>query len=415
MRFQQTTGPITAKGVEDTAFYRYNRLVSLNEVGGDPARYGEPVATFHERNARRLERWPESMLATSTHDTKRGEDVRARIDVLSEVPAPWAAEVRRWRGIARRWRREVEGHAAPDANDEYLLYQTLLGAWPARDEDETPETFTGRIVAYMEKATKEAKRRTSWINPREPYDRAMREFVTALLAPDSPFLPAFRPFQRLIAAHGAVNSLAQTLLKLTVPGVPDLYQGTELWDLSLVDPDNRRPVDFPRRRALLEALQARPSSGGDATTLCAELLAAWPDGRVKLYLTHRALTLRRERPRLFAAGGYRPLEGGGRHAEHLVALARTDAEAAVLVAVPRLTARLAGLTGRFPLGEAAWGETWIALPDDLAGVYRDRLSGLTLASERHDGRARLPAPALLAHFPVALLERVEPAPGGPSG
>ena len=415
MRFQQTTGPITAKGVEDTAFYRYNRLVSLNEVGGDPARYGEPVATFHERNARRLERWPESMLATSTHDTKRGEDVRARIDVLSEVPAPWAAEVRRWRGIARRWRREVEGHAAPDANDEYLLYQTLLGAWPARDEDETPETFTGRIAAYMEKATKEAKRRTSWINPSEPHDRAMREFVTALLAPDCPFRPAFRPFQRLIAAHGAVNSLAQTLLKLTVPGVPDLYQGTELWDLSLVDPDNRRPVDFPRRRALLEALQARPSSGGDATTLCAELLAAWPDGRVKLYLTHRALTLRRERPRLFAAGGYRPLEGGGRHAEHLVALARTDAEAAVLVAVPRLTARLAGLTGRFPLGEAAWGETWIALPDDLAGVYRDRLSGLTLASERHDGRARLPAPALLAHFPVALLERVEPAPGGPSG
>ena len=416
MRFQQTTGPITAKGVEDTAFYRYNRLVSLNEVGGDPARYGEPVAAFHERNARRLERWPESMLSTSTHDTKRGEDVRARIDVLSEVPAAWAAEVRRWRGIARRWRREVDGHAAPDANDEYLLYQTLLGAWPARDEDETLGTFTGRVAAYMEKATKEAKRRTSWVNPSEAYDRAVREFVGSLLAPDGPFLPAFRPFQRLIAAHGAVNSLAQTLLKLTVPGIPDLYQGTELWDLSLVDPDNRRPVDFPSRRALLEALQARLAAqpAGDATALCAELLAAWPDGAVKLYLTLRALTLRRERPRLFAAGAYRPLDGGGRHAEHLVALARTDAEAAVLVAVPRLTARLAGLTGRFPLGEAAWDETWLVLPDDLAGAYRDRLTGLTLSSERRDGRTALPAPALLAHFPVALLERIGPAPQGTS-
>jgi (1->4)-alpha-D-glucan 1-alpha-D-glucosylmutase len=408
MRFQQTTGPITAKGVEDTAFYRYNRLVSLNEVGGDPARYGESVATFHERNARRLERWPESMLATSTHDTKRGEDVRARIDVLSEVPAAWAAEVRRWRAIARRWRREVDGHAAPDANDEYLLYQTLLGAWPARDEDETLGTFTARIAAYMEKATKEAKRRTSWINPSEAYDRSVRELVGALLAADGPFLPAFRPFQRLIAAHGAVNSLAQTLLKLTVPGVPDLYQGTELWDLSLVDPDNRRPVDFARRRALLEALQARigAAPGGDTTALCAELLAAWPDGRVKLYLTHRALTLRRERPRLFGAGAYRPLDGGGRHAEHLVALARADGEAAVLAAVPRLTARLGGLTGRFPLGEAAWDETWITLPDDLAGAYRDRLTGLTLVSEPRDGCVVLPAPALLAHFPVALLERV---------
>lgn len=407
MRFQQTTGPITAKGVEDTAFYRYNRLVSLNEVGGDPARSGEPVATFHERNARRLERWPESMLATSTHDTKRGEDVRARIDVLSEVPAAWAAEARRWRGIARRWRREVDGHAAPDANDEYLLYQTLLGAWPARDEDEPLETFTARIAAYMEKATKEAKRRTSWINPSEAYDRAVREFVGGLLAADGAFLPAFRPFQHLIAAHGAVNSLAQTLLKLTVPGLPDLYQGTELWDLSLVDPDNRRPVDFARRRTLLEALQAEIAAapGGDATALCAELVAGWPDGRVKLYLTHRALTLRRERPRLFAAGGYRPLDGGGRRAEHLVALARTEGPAAVLVVVPRLTARLAGLTGRFPLGEAAWDGTWITLPADLAGDYRDRLTGLTLASERRDGRVVLPAAALLAHFPVALLER----------
>jgi (1->4)-alpha-D-glucan 1-alpha-D-glucosylmutase len=414
MRFQQTTGPVTAKGVEDTAFYLYNRLVSLNEVGGDPARYGEPVSVFHARNERRLERWPESMLSTSTHDTKRGEDVRARINVLSEAPTEWAAEVRRWRGIARRFKRQIDGHAAPDHNDEYLLYQTLVGAWPARDEDEPLETVTRRLVAYMEKATKEAKRRTSWVNPSQPYDGAVREFIRGLLAPDGPFLPAFRPFQRLVAAHGAVNSLAQTLLKLTVPGVPDFYQGTELWDLALVDPDNRRPVDFPRRQALLEALRARiaadEAAGADATALCAELLAHWPDGRVKLYLTHRALTLRQQRAPLFAVGGYRALETDGPRADHLLALARTDGTDAVVAAVPRLTARLGGLTGQILLGPSAWEHTAVVLAEDLAGVYRDRFTGLTVTSEPRDGGAILPAGALFAHFPVALLERTAPAP-----
>ena len=257
MRFQQTTGPVTAKGVEDTAFYVYNRLVSLNEVGGDPARYGESPAVFHDKNAARLARWPESLVATATHDTKRGEDVRARINVLSEVPAAWAAEVRRWRALARRFKVDVDGRAAPDANDEYLFYQTLVGAWPAREDDEPLETLTERLGAYMEKATKEAKRHTSWVNPSAGYDAATRGFVTGLLAPGGAFLSAFRPFQRLVAAHGAVNSLAQTLLKIVAPGIPDFYQGTELWELSLVDPDNRRPVDFARRRALLDALRAR--------------------------------------------------------------------------------------------------------------------------------------------------------------
>lgn len=409
MRFQQTTGPVTAKGVEDTAFYVYNRLVSLNEVGGDPGRYGESPAVFHDKNAARLDRWPESLVATATHDTKRGEDVRARINVLSEVPAAWAAEVRRWRALARRFKVDVDGRAAPDANDEYLFYQTLVGAWPARDADAPVETLTGRLAAYMEKATKEAKRHTSWVNPSAAYDAATRGFVTGLLAPGGAFLSAFRPFQRLIAAHGAVNSLAQTLLKIVVPGIPDLYQGTELWELSLVDPDNRRPVDFAHRVTLLDALRARiagESAGApDLTALCAELLEHWPDGRVKLYLTHRALTLRRERARLFHAGQYRGLAPGGRHADHVVALARVDGTDAVIAAVPRLTARLAGLTGRFPVGEPAWEHTWIALPDELAGVYRDRFSGLTVATEPYDGVTVLPVPALFAHFPVALLAR----------
>jgi (1->4)-alpha-D-glucan 1-alpha-D-glucosylmutase len=409
MRFQQTTGPVTAKGVEDTAFYVYNRLVSLNEVGGDPGRYGESPAVFHDKNAARLDRWPESLVATATHDTKRGEDVRARINVLSEVPAAWTAEVRRWRALARRFKVDVDGRAAPDANDEYLFYQTLVGAWPARDADEPLATLTGRLAAYMEKASKEAKRHTSWVNPSAAYDAATRGFVTGLLAPGGAFLSAFRPFQRLIAAHGAVNSLAQTLLKIVVPGIPDLYQGTELWELSLVDPDNRRPVDFAHRVTLLDALRARipgeDAGAPDLTALCTELLEHWADGRVKLYLTHRALTLRRERARLFGAGEYRGLAPGGRHADHVVALARVDGTDAVIAAVPRLTARLAGLTGRFPVGEPAWEHTWIALPDDLAGVYRDRFSGLTVATERYDGVTVLSVPALFAHFPVALLAR----------
>jgi (1->4)-alpha-D-glucan 1-alpha-D-glucosylmutase len=414
MRLQQLTGPVTAKGVEDTAFYVYNRLVSLNEVGGDPARYGEPPAAFHDRNAARLARWPESLLATATHDTKRGEDVRARISVLSEVPTAWAAEVRRWRALARRFKRDVDGHAAPDANDEYLLYQTLVGAWPARDEDCPLAVLTDRLVAYMEKATKEAKRHTSWVNPSAAYDAAVRGLVTGLLAPDAAFVAAFRPFQRLVAAHGAANSLAQTLLKIVAPGIPDFYQGTEVWDLSLVDPDNRRPVDFGRRRAMLEALRRRlPAEDGvpsDLTGLCRELLEHWTDGRVKLFVTHRALTLRRRRPRLFGAGEYHGLVSGGRHAEHVVAMARVDGPDAVIAAVPRLTARLLGFTGRFPLGEPAWGHTWVALGDDrLAGVYRDRLTGLRVASEQRDGANVLPAPVLFGHFPVALLERE----GGP--
>ncbi|MGH7396869.1 MAG: malto-oligosyltrehalose synthase [Candidatus Rokuibacteriota bacterium] len=410
MRFQQTTGPVTAKGVEDTAFYVYNRLVSLNEVGGDPARYGESAAVFHDKNAARLARWPESLVATATHDTKRGEDVRARINVLSEVPAAWAAEVRRWRALARRFKVQVDGRAAPDANDEYLLYQTLVGAWPARDEDEPLATLTARLVAYMEKATKEAKRHTSWVNPSAAYDAAVRGFVTGVLAPDGAFLATFLPFQRRVAAHGAVNSLAQTLLKIAAPGIPDFYQGTELWDFSLVDPDNRRPVDFLRRRAMLDALRARIPSGdadaADLPDLCAELIEHWPDGRVKLYLTHRALTLRRRRARLFATGEYRALSPGGQHADHVVALARLHGADAVIIAVPRLTARLGGLIGRFALGEPAWEHTWVTLPDEgLAGVYRDRFTGLTISSERRDGVPVLPAPALFDRFPVALLER----------
>ncbi|HKA63703.1 MAG TPA: hypothetical protein VKH83_14815 [Methylomirabilota bacterium] len=260
----------------------------------------------------------------------------------------------------------------------------------------------------MEKATKEAKRRTSWVNPNEPYDSAVREFVGHLLAPGGPFLSYFQPFQRLVAAHGAINSLAQTLLKAVSPGVPDFYQGSELWDLSLVDPDNRRPVDFAHRRQMLDTLRGRiEAAGSDLTGVCRELLERWADGRVKLYVTHRALTLRRGRARLFAVGAYQALAAAGQHAQHVVALARREGGDVVVAVVPRLTARLAGLTGTIPLGEPAWENTWVVLGDDLAGVYRDRFTGLTLETERRDGATALACPAVFGHFPVALLERQE--------
>jgi (1->4)-alpha-D-glucan 1-alpha-D-glucosylmutase len=409
MRFQQTTGPVTAKGVEDTALYVYNRLVSLNEVGGDPARYGESVTAFHEKNAHRLARWTDSLVCTSTHDTKRGEDVRARISVLSEVPTTWAAHVRRWRMINRRFKHEQDGDAIPDRNDEYLLYQTLIGAWPAREEDETAESLAARLTAYMEKATKEAKRRTSWVNPDAEYDLALRNFVGRILAPGSAFRDAFVPFQQSVALYGAVNSLAQTLLKVASPGLPDFYQGSELWDLSLVDPDNRRPVDFAVRQALLESLQARlDAEPADLTSLCAELLDTWRDGRVKLYVTQRALTLRRKLPDLFRSGSYRPLPVAGDRPDHAIALARGEGRTAVVVVVPRLPARLTEFRTEWPLRPRVWGDTWVRLEGlEPGGSYLDRFSGLRVMPELRDGKPALPVGAVLASLPVALLEREE--------
>jgi (1->4)-alpha-D-glucan 1-alpha-D-glucosylmutase len=404
MRFQQTTGPVTAKGVEDTAFYLYNRLVSLNEVGGDPARFGESVPAFHDRNGRRRQRWPDSLSATSTHDTKRGEDVRARINVLSEIPAEWQARARRWRTLGRRWRRDVDGRAAPDRNDEYLLYQSLVGAWPAGDWQSALPELTARLRVYMEKATKEAKANTSWINPNPRYDEAVHGFVTAILGPDGPFLQDFRPFQERVARYGMINSLAQVALKIGSPGIPDFYQGTELWDLSLVDPDNRRPVDFAVRRQRLASLGRRIDEG-DLPALCDELLESWPDGGVKLYLTHRALTLRRERLALFRDGDYRPLAADGERADHVVAFARRAEGDGVIVVAPRLAAKLTGFDGRLPLGASVWGDTWLALGGAMpGGRYRDRFTGLTMETQpRPDGPA-LSVGALLGRFPVALLE-----------
>ncbi len=408
MKFQQYTSPVMAKGLEDTSFYIYNRLVSLNEVGGDPRRYGISTAAFHRGNQDRLRRWPHTMLGTSTHDSKRSEDVRARIDVLSEIPAEWRRQLSRWARLNRRRKRIAEGRPAPSRNDEYLLYQTLVGAWPVEPLD-TPalEDFRERIAAYMLKAVREAKIHTSWVNPHQEYEEALLHFVRSLLSgPDkNPFLAAFEPFQRRVSRFGMFNSLSQVLLKLTSPGVPDIYQGNELWDFSLVDPDNRRPVDYVRRREMLEGLRQLASGPREERTAAArDLSQTLEDGRSKLYLTWQVLSLRREWAELFEQGDYVPLSSDGVHADHLCAFARTHGGRGVVTVVPRWCARLSEQSkSAMPLG-SIWGDTYIEAPA-FAGAahYENVFTGETVAVQTHNERSLLSAGDVLANFPVALL------------
>ena len=357
LKFQQATGPIMAKGLEDTVFYIYNRLAALNEVGGEPQQFGLSIDAFHERNLYRQRNWPEMLLATSTHDTKRSEDVRARMLAISEIPELWRRSLQRWRLANRRWKCTINDAEAPDANEEYLLYQTLLGTWPIQASGDpeaaaTPE-YIARIQAYMGKALHEAKINTSWIQPNEEWDAAMRDFVAKILdpSPRNKFLPGFIPVAQEIARLGAINSLSQTLLKLTSPGVPDIYQGNEIWDYSLVDPDNRRPVDYQLRREMLEALPA---------AIPDELVRNWPDGRIKLFLTQRLLQFRREHVDLFRRGEYLPLLASGTFAECCASFVRELGGKWIAVIAPRLSSRV----GFPPVGER-WGDTTIEFPEAL--------------------------------------------------
>src|SRR6266478_4210760 len=358
LKFQQTTGPVMAKGLEDTVFYIYNRLTALNEVGGEPQQFGLSIDEFHERNRDRLRNWPATLLATSTHDTKRSEDVRARMVAISEIPELWRRSLQRWRLANRRWKSTINDVEAPDANEEYLLYQTLLGTWPVQANGEpkaTPSSdYIERIQAYMAKALHEAKINTSWIQPNEEWDAAMRDFVAKILdpSPRNKFLPIFLPVAQEIARLGAINSLTQTLLKLTSPGVPDIYQGTEIWDYSLVDPDNRRAVDYNRRRDMLEGL---------AIASPADLMQTWPDGRIKLFLTQRVLRFRRDHTDLFQRGDYLPLRASGTFADCCVTFARRVAEKWIVVIAARLPSRV----GFPPVGEP-WKDTTIEFPEALS-------------------------------------------------
>ena len=397
MKFQQVTSPVTAKGVEDTAFYRYCNLLCLNEVGGDPRRWSVSNAALHQENLERARHWPHSMLATSTHDTKRSEDVRARIAVLSELPERWRRHLGRWTRLNRNKRKQIDGSWAPTRNDEYLIYQALLGVY---DPEEDPEQLRSRLQAYVVKAAREAKLSTAWMNPDAAYEQALGDFVAALLAPaQNAFLHDFAQLAQLVSYFGHLNSLTQTVLKLTAPGVPDIYQGTELPTLALVDPDNRRPVDFTAASRTLTLLERRARE--PRLPLLAELLSNWRSGEAKLYVTQQLLQLRRELPALFAEGSYQPLTIEGEQREHLLAFQRTCGEASVIVVLPRWMAKLMHGELSAPIG-AVWGECMIRTSSPLpaAGLH-ELFSGRTIALDNGGGELRVTE--VLAHFSVAVL------------
>jgi (1->4)-alpha-D-glucan 1-alpha-D-glucosylmutase len=409
LQLQQYTAPVMAKGVEDTAFYLYNRFVCLNEVGGDPAQFGVTMDEFHRANGRRLEHWPHGLICTTTHDTKRAEDVRLRIAVLSELPDAWETVVRTWANVNRRHKRQVDGVPLPDANTEYLLYQTLIGTWPLESMDDAGlEAYRERIQAYLLKASREAKRYTSWINTDAVYEESLQDFVAALLDPSrsTEFMQSFLPFAKRVAHAGILNSLAQTLLKLTVPGVPDLYQGGEAWDFRLVDPDNRRSVDFDRLQLLLDGLPHVLESAPNEHVQ--ELLDDMSSGRLKLFLIRQCLELRRQRPLLFRDGTYLPLPVRGPRAENVCAFARLHAEAVLVTAVPRLLARhTEDGTPAVPASDF-WDGTRVELTEALAcPALHNLLSGDVLSSTRVEQQRSLPVGSLFARLPVALLSSHE--------
>ncbi|SOD40019.1 malto-oligosyltrehalose synthase [Nitrosovibrio sp. Nv4] len=408
MKFQQYSSPVMAKAMEDTTFYQYNRLISLNEVGSEPHRFGVSLAAFHRVNQERMACWPHAMLSTSSHDNKRSEDVRARISALSEIPDQWNLVISRWSKLNRSNRRKLDKDYAPSRNDEYLLYQTLLGIWPFDTLDGPGDAaelaqLSDRVTAYMLKAGREAKVNSSWINPNREYEEATQDFVRTLLSPQSVnlFLRDFLPFQQRIAWLGAFNSLSQLLLKLTSPGVPDIYQGNEVWDFSLVDPDNRRRVDYRERCAALRAIRSMDEG---ASTCAQRLMENMRDGRIKLYLTWKALIFRRECEQLFRDGDYVPLKAHGRRAEHVCAFARHHGNETLLVVVPRLFDKLIREHGQFPVGEALWAGTWLELPpDSLHEKWTNVLTGETFTGQRPREERGLELAQIFRTFPYALL------------
>lgn len=407
MKFQQLSGAVMAKGYEDTALYRYHRLIALNEVGSDPREFAISLDTFHAQNQKRNENWPHTMLNTSTHDAKHSEDFRARVSVISEIPERWQHSVRHWKAVNLRHKRQLLQGRFPSSNDEYLLYQTLLGSWPLLDMDsEQYRVFMNRILGYMLKAAREAKRFTSWIRPNSVYEDALTTFVQALMAePDSnPFLTDFLPFQRMVTRWGLFNSLSQAFLKLTVPGVPDIYQGNELWTFDLADPDNRRPVDFALRRTLLAELEGRMGvPQQELASRVRQLLDNITDGQAKLYLTCKLLQVRRRWTGVFQNGSYQALETAGPQADHLCAFFRTAGETRLIAVAARFFARLIPEAEAMPLGETVWAETVIRTPDLKPGMRAvNELTGEEVEVLEQGGMAVMPA-NLLRSFPVALL------------
>lgn len=409
LKLQQYTGPLQAKGLEDTAFYRKNVLLSLNEVGGDPQRFSVSVSAFHQANQERRARWPFSMLATSTHDTKRGEDARCRLDVLSEMPAAWAQHVARWGRLNAGARTNVNGEPAPDRGDEYLFYQALLGAWPADSQGVAPPAdLVPRMQAFMLKALREAKLHSSWINNNRPYEQATERFVAKVLASKTgkAFLSCLAPLRAQVSFYGMLNSLSQLVLKLMSPGVPDFYQGCEQWNLSLADPDNRRAVDFAAQSRSLARMEPYLDGRNTLTrrgSWLSGLLQRWQDGRIKQFITAAGLRLRRQHSRVFLEGDYLPLEVEGPGHDRVVAMARRLDDLLVVAIVPRLCMGSGAGNLQPPLGTRIWQETRVLLPDGAARSLRDILSGLTFVAPAAPSANVLMVGQALSVLPCALL------------
>ena len=400
-KFQQVTSPVTAKGIEDTALYIYNRLVSLNEVGGEPDKFGITPDALHGWLGNRASKWPHGLSASSTHDTKRSEDVRARINALSELSAEWRKATGRWARMNRKARVIIDGESYPSRNEEYLLYQTLIGTWPFGSMSVHEEReYHQRIRDYMLKTMREAKAFTSWLNPSELHENAMTRFVEMVLSPNNvTFRRDFIGLAQRVARYGIYNSLAQLAIKIGAPGVPDFYQGTELWDFSLVDPDNRRPVDYRKRRELLGELP-EPSAGGPS--IVSELLQHPENDRLKLFATATMLRARRAAHDVFRCGRYEPLAVQGNARDHLFAFARVLGQRQAIIAVPRLVATLKP-DGNAPLG-SVWLDTRIAVPDDAPRCYRQAFTGVCAMVLEQGGRRWIRAADAFEHFPIAFLE-----------
>ncbi|ABF41764.1 maltooligosyl trehalose synthase [Candidatus Koribacter versatilis Ellin345] len=404
LKFQQLTGPVMAKGLEDTTFYVYNRFISLNEVGGSPETFGTSLLQFHRANAARAGTWAASMLSTSTHDTKRSEDVRARLNVLSEMPREWSTHVMRFRRVNKPKKLQLsDGRVPPDANEEYLLYQTLLGAWPLEGigDPDCRESFVHRIQEYMTKAIHEAKVNLSWVNQNPDYTEALQEFVASILEPGSvrrpnQFLSYMDQLLPQVQFFGAINSLSQTLIKLTAPGVPDIYQGQEMWDFSLVDPDNRRPVDFEARKRAVSDLNHFADAESE---LCRTLLENWRDGHIKLWTVMQSLRLRQQERELFMEGSYTPLSASYLHEKHVIAYARTLNGRHAIAVAPRLSCTLMKGIVQPPIGRA-WDRGYLEIPPEITGTFRNVFTGETVSIGREQ---RLLCSEIFRSFPVALL------------
>jgi (1->4)-alpha-D-glucan 1-alpha-D-glucosylmutase len=386
--FQQLSSALMAKGFEDTFLYNYFRFISLNEVGGVPSQFGITTERFHNFNEERLDKCPHTMNATATHDTKRGEDVRARLNVLSEMPQVWKIKVDNWIRINADKKRSVNGQDAPDKNDEYFLYQTLIGSFPF--EQEKLGSFKQRIKNYMMKSVREAKRYSTWAEPNQEYESACANFVEAILIASGKFLEDFIPFQKKIAHYGVFNSLSQLLIKITSPGFPDFYQGSELWDLNLVDPDNRRPVDYERRKRILNEIK-------NSSDIVGEVLSTKEDGRIKMFLMWKALEVRKKFSDLFQKGDYQPLEAQGSFKNNVIAFARTYEKQFVITIAPRFFTEIIS-EDQLPMGEEMWKDTALVLNDKLSQEMKNIMTGKIVSLQKYIYLAQA-----LEDFPVCLL------------